>query len=185
MRHTHSLGIDNIQGTSGGRFAFLLPIRGQQIFTFSPTPSHLLSFPISQALCAHKVFVFLTTTTPPLMMVGSGLKCKCEASSITEKEIKNLRSAGYLITNIVHKLPPEGQVIPTLKPGEWVVFLPHFLRGLGFPLHPFVCGLMYYYGLDFHDLARTHSSTSRHSSSCVRLSSASTHTSAYGSRSST
>ena len=26
-------------------------------------------------------------------------------------------------------------------------------RGLGFPLHPFVRGLMYYYGLDFQELA--------------------------------
>ena len=34
-----------------------------------------------------------------------------------------------------------------------MVFLPHFLRGLGFPLHPFFRGLMFYYGLDFHDLA--------------------------------
>ena len=33
-----------------------------------------------------------------------------------------------------------------------VVFIPHFLQGLGFALHPFVRGLMYYYGLDFHDL---------------------------------
>jgi hypothetical protein len=33
------------------------------------------------------------------------------------------------------------------------VFIPHFLRGLGFPLHPFVRGLMFFYGLDFHDLA--------------------------------
>ena len=34
-----------------------------------------------------------------------------------------------------------------------VVFLPHFVHGLGFPLHPFVRGLMFYYGLDFHDLS--------------------------------
>ena len=33
------------------------------------------------------------------------------------------------------------------------MFLTHFVRGLGFPLHPFVCGLMFYYGLYFHDLA--------------------------------
>ena len=33
------------------------------------------------------------------------------------------------------------------------MFLTHFVRGLGFPLHPFVRGLMFYYGLDFHDLA--------------------------------
>ena len=72
---------------------------------------------------------------------------------MTEKEITDLRSAGYLATDIKHRLPPEGQVVPTLEPGKWAVFLPHVLRGLGFPLHPFVRGLMYYYGLDFHDLA--------------------------------
>ena len=33
------------------------------------------------------------------------------------------------------------------------MFIPHFLRGLGFSLHPFVRGLMFYCGLDFHDLA--------------------------------
>ena len=39
------------------------------------------------------------------------------------------------------------------EPNESVVFVPHFLRGLGFTLDPFVRGLMFYYGLDFHDLA--------------------------------
>ena len=65
-------------------------------------------------------------------------------SFVTEGHIKKLRGAGYLAA---------GQVVPTPEPHERVVFLPHFVRGLGFPLHPFVCGLMFYYGLDFHDLA--------------------------------
>ena len=34
-----------------------------------------------------------------------------------------------------------------------MVLIPHFVRGLGFPIHPFVRRLMFYYGLDFHDLA--------------------------------
>ena len=67
--------------------------------------------------------------------------------------IKKLRKAGYLSNDIAHRLPDEGQLIPTPRPHERVVFLPHFLRGLGFPLHPFVRGLMFYYGLNFHDLA--------------------------------
>ena len=75
------------------------------------------------------------------------------ASSITEGHIQKLRSAGYLSSDIAHRLPDEGQLIPTPRPHERVVFLPHFLRRLGFPLHPFVRGLMFYYGLDFHDLA--------------------------------
>ena len=74
-------------------------------------------------------------------------------SSVTEGDIKKLRRAGYLPDNIVHRLLDEGQLIPTPRSHERVVFLTHFLRGLGFPLHPFVRGLMFYYGLDFHDLA--------------------------------
>ena len=33
------------------------------------------------------------------------------------------------------------------------MFISHFLRGLGLALDPFVRGIMFYYGLDFHDLA--------------------------------
>ena len=74
-------------------------------------------------------------------------------SSVTEEHIERLRSVGYLSGDIAHRLPDERQLINTPRPHERVVFLPHFLRGLGFPLHPFVRGLMFYYGLDFHDLA--------------------------------
>ena len=65
-------------------------------------------------------------------------------SSVTEEHIERLRGARYLSGDIAHTLPDEGQLIPTPRPHERVVFLPHFLRELGFPLHPFVRGLMYY-----------------------------------------
>ena len=101
-------------------------------------------------------------------------------SSVTEGDVKKLRRAGYLPDDIAHRLPDEGQLIPTPRPHERVLFLTHFLRRLGFPLHPFVRGLMFYYGLDFHDLAPNFISTSRRLSSCARPSSASSPTSAYG-----
>ena len=75
------------------------------------------------------------------------------ASTVKEEHITKLCSAGYLSGDIAHRLPDEGQLVPTPGPHERVVFLPHFLHGLGFPLHPFVRGLRFYYGLDFHDLA--------------------------------
>ena len=74
-------------------------------------------------------------------------------SSVTEGDIKKLRGVEYLAADIAHRLPAAGQIVPTPEPYERVVFLTHFVRGLGFPLHPFVRGLMFYYGLDFHDLA--------------------------------
>ena len=75
------------------------------------------------------------------------------ASSITEEDINKLREARYLTAEISHRLPAPGQVIPTPEPNESVVFVSHFLRGLGFNLDPFVRGLMFFYGIDFHDLA--------------------------------
>ena len=74
-------------------------------------------------------------------------------SSIMEEDIKKLREARYLTAEISHRLPARGQVVPTPEPNESVVFVSHFLRGLGLALDPFVRGLMFYYGLDFHDLA--------------------------------
>ena len=71
----------------------------------------------------------------------------------TEEDIKKLREARYLTAEISHRLPAPGEVIPTPEPNENVVFVSHFLRGLGLTLDPFVRGLMFYYGLDFHDLA--------------------------------
>ena len=75
------------------------------------------------------------------------------ASSVTEEDIAKVRVARYLTPEILHQLPAQGQVVPTPKSGERVVFVSHFLNGLGFALNPFVWGLMFYYRLDFHDLA--------------------------------
>ena len=74
-------------------------------------------------------------------------------SSVVKEDVLKLREARFLTGEISHRLPAQGQVIPTPKPGESVVFMSHFLRGLGFLTDPFVRGLMYYYGLEFHDLA--------------------------------
>ena len=86
-------------------------------------------------------------------MSGSDLQGRWMPSSVTEEDVLKLREARFLTGEISHRLPARGKVIPTPKPGESVVFMSHFLRGLGFPMDPFVRGLMYYYGLEFHDLA--------------------------------
>ena len=86
-------------------------------------------------------------------MSGSDLQGRWMASSVTEEDISKLREARYLTAEILHRLPAQGKVIPTPRSNERVVFISHFLRGLGFALHPIVRGLMFYYGLDFHDLA--------------------------------
>jgi hypothetical protein len=86
-------------------------------------------------------------------MASKALGGKWMASKVTNAKIMELRISGYIPVDIVCRAPTPGQVIPTPKPGERVVFVPHFLRGLGFPLHPFLRGILFFYGLDFHDLA--------------------------------
>ena len=87
------------------------------------------------------------------MMSGSDLQGRWMPSSVTEEDVLKLRDARYLTGEISHRLPAQGQAIPTPQPGESVVFTSHFLQGLGLPIDPFVRGLMFYYGLEFHDLA--------------------------------
>ena len=65
------------------------------------------------------------------------------ASSVKEKDINKLREAGYLAKEITRRLPAKGQIAPTPEPQERVVFITHFVRGLGFSLHLFVRGLMF------------------------------------------
>src|SRR4051812_17831249 len=86
-------------------------------------------------------------------MSGSDLRGRWMPSSVTEEDVLKLREAKFLTGKISHRLPAQGQAIPSPQPGESVVFISHFLRGLGFPMDPFVRGLMFYYGLEFHDLA--------------------------------
>ena len=46
----------------------------------------------------------------------SGAGGKWMASSVTEGHIKKLRNAGYLSSDIAHRLPDEWQLIPTPGP---------------------------------------------------------------------
>ena len=56
-------------------------------------------------------------------MSESSLQGQWMPFSVTEEDIKKLREARYLIAEILHRLPAQGQVIPTPKPNESVVHL--------------------------------------------------------------
>ena len=71
-------------------------------------------------------------------MAGSGSQGKWEASCVTEDDIQELKRTGYLSVDVAHRAPEEGQVIPMPRSGERVVFIPHYIQGLGFPRQPFV-----------------------------------------------
>ena len=62
-------------------------------------------------------------------MSGSGGQGKWMVSSVKEENITELRAVGYLAKEITHRLPTEGQVVPTPEPTERVVFIPHSSAG--------------------------------------------------------
>ena len=115
-------------------------------------------------------------------MSGSDLQGRWMPSSVTEEDVLKLREAKYLAYEISHRLLAEGQAIPPPKPGEYVIFVSHLRRGLGFPMDPFVRGLMFYYGLEFHSTIwlRSPSSIFPHLFLSAKPSSASPPTSACG-----
>jgi hypothetical protein len=86
-------------------------------------------------------------------MAEADLKGRWVASKVTDATISKLRAAGYLPADAACRAPEPNQRVPTPKPGERVVFIPHLVRGLGFPLHPFVRGILFFHGLDFHNVA--------------------------------
>ena len=50
----------------------------------------------------------------------------------------------------------QAESVPNPSKGERVCFVPYLIRGLGFPIHPFLRGLLEFYGLQLHHL--THAS---------------------------
>ena len=45
--------------------------------------------------------------------------------------------------------------ISPIHPGERLCFVPYLLRGVRFPIHPFLHGLLEYYGLQLHNFTPT------------------------------
>ena len=100
-----------------GAHSFVRPYKGIRSHLFLPTPSSTLLIH-SRALELQRPSPH---PSPQLSSNKSGAGGKWMVSSITEGHIKKLREAGYLAADIAHRLPGEGQIIPTLEPYERVV----------------------------------------------------------------
>ena len=71
-------------------------------------------------------------------------------SNVPSKSLQLLEKEGQIPAGQWRK--PGDEVIPKPTKGERVVFADHVKRGLSLPLHAFVRGLLYVYGLQVHDL---------------------------------
>jgi hypothetical protein len=79
--------------------------------------------------------------------VGNWVQTKFE-----DKELASAEKIGLLKNDAVEILITGPEIIPRPPTGFRVIFLAFLLRGLSFPLHPFLRGLLFAYGIQLHDL---------------------------------
>src|SRR4051812_32960009 len=84
-----------------------------------------------------------------------------ESCTIPHSELTSLQANGFLPQAymasvraglVTYKGGKQAEGTPNPSKGERVCFVPYLLRGLGFPIHPFLRGLLEFYGLQLHDL---------------------------------
>lgn len=87
---------------------------------------------------------------------------ECKHCSVTQGQLDRLFDAGYLprpeVAFACPGLITDGDDIvqessPNPQENEQVCFIPFLLRGLGFLIHPFLWGILHFYGLQLHHLS--------------------------------
>jgi hypothetical protein len=72
-------------------------------------------------------------------------------SAVTQKELNKAKIDGLISSNDSIKFPSTKQ-IPKPPSGYRVMFLSFLFHGLSLPAHEFLCGLLYFYGVQLHQL---------------------------------
>jgi hypothetical protein len=87
------------------------------------------------------------TADADLPTIGNWVQTK-----IGDKELASAEKISLLKNDPVEVLIAGPKIIPRPPTGFRVIFLAFLLRGLSFPLHPFLRGLLFAYGIQLHDL---------------------------------
>ena len=97
-----------------------------------------------------------SSSRAPSPLPGDWRRC-----SVPHNELVKLQAGGYLPPAFMvpvraglatYKGGKQAEVTPNPNKGERVCFVPYLIRGLGFPVHPFLRGLLEFYGLQLHHL---------------------------------
>src|SRR4051812_25644442 len=70
-----------------------------------------------------------------------------------ESDLRKLRERGLIPQDREAVKLPGNEVIPSPPSGYRVMFLAFVLRGFYFPVHDFLCGLLFFYGIQLHHLS--------------------------------
>jgi hypothetical protein len=73
-------------------------------------------------------------------------------TKVGDKELSQAEKTGLLKNTLVESLAAGPKIILRPPLGFQVIFIAFLLRGLSLPLHPFLRGLLFAYGIQLHDL---------------------------------
>jgi hypothetical protein len=87
------------------------------------------------------------TTDADTSVVGNWVQSK-----VGDKEPSQAEKMSLHKNAPVESLAAGPEIVPRPPPGFRIIFLAFLPRGLSLPPHPFLCGLLFAYGIQLHDL---------------------------------
>ena len=86
---------------------------------------------------------------------GDWERCSVPHSRLVELHTKGFLPPTYMVPVraglATYNGGEQAESFPNPSKGEWVCFVPYLLRGLEFPIHLFLRGLLEFYGLQLHN----------------------------------
>jgi hypothetical protein len=82
---------------------------------------------------------------------NSTMATKWVPSEFEKSDLAKAKKEGFLADDAPIVFPSTER-IPKPTSGHWVMFLAFLLRGLSLPAHEFLCGLLFVYGVQLHQL---------------------------------
>ena len=97
-----------------------------------------------------------SSSRPPSPQPGDWGRCLVPHSELVVLQTKRFLPPAFLVPVhsglATYKGGKQTKSVPSPSKGERVCLVPYLIRGLGFPIHPFLRGLLEFYGLQLHNL---------------------------------
>ena len=97
-----------------------------------------------------------SSSRAPSPQPGDWRRCSVPHSELVTLQTKGFLPPAFMVPFraglATYKGGKQAESIPSPSKGERVCLVPHLIRGLRFPIHPFLQGLLEFYGLQLHNL---------------------------------
>ena len=92
-----------------------------------------------------------SSSRAPSPQPGNWERCSVPHSELVTLQTKGFLPPAFMVPGraglATYKGGKQAESVPDPAKGEWVCFISYLVRGLGFPIHPFLQGLLEFYGL--------------------------------------